>query len=415
MHANEFFKSGDLLDVSATFNNCFFHCYILYCLSRHLPLPEDLFTFRSLLGRYSPASQLQTIFTSEESLSLFLSNAVPASSSVFEKTLILGVLLREWCATQLLNNIELKKRMFGGESGVCQAFLQYREFKSVMTANELFASEQGLLYEANKDFLEYFCLSSRNRLSLKTSKFNPYFNVNESEEKALEAYWLEEGYALYCRRFATLFVKLTPGEVSAILMGLGQPFIIYNYEGSLLAKSRNENDSPVFGLILNSAEGHYYLSQENNQPTLSDYEKTYQQYKKDRIVFLEQPDYVGNSLLIGAICPQEVLGRNPFHAMIEKIRQIQATTKSGSKINFNFLLKAGVVFAGTAFTSLIMVSIATMTEQYDPGESYREEGLAISSIAACATATYSFCHFFKSPSLRQTNTETYPGMRVKDY
>ncbi|MFI4919346.1 MAG: type IV secretion protein Dot, partial [Legionellales bacterium] len=91
------------LDVSGAFDNCFFHTYASYLLANEKSLPDDLFTFKSLLGDASYAAKLQTRFPNQESLSLFEDFARPQGQALepvdpnflVEKTLVLGFLLRE--------------------------------------------------------------------------------------------------------------------------------------------------------------------------------------------------------------------------------------------------------------------------------------------------------------------------------
>ncbi|MFO3489042.1 type IV secretion protein Dot, partial [Legionella pneumophila serogroup 1] len=59
------------VDVSGAFDNCFFHNFALYLLTNNLPLPDDLFHFKSIINRNSKAEQLFEFFHNPESLNLF--------------------------------------------------------------------------------------------------------------------------------------------------------------------------------------------------------------------------------------------------------------------------------------------------------------------------------------------------------
>ena len=125
------------VDVSGAFDNCFFHCYGTYLLANKLPLPDDLFTFQSLLGGGSSAAQLQALFPNTKSLNVFddyerLHNPdqdLPSPNHVFEKSLVLGFLMREWFATELSKDNDHRDAMRQGDRGILSTFKTYKEFR----------------------------------------------------------------------------------------------------------------------------------------------------------------------------------------------------------------------------------------------------------------------------------------------
>ncbi|EHL32411.1 hypothetical protein [Legionella drancourtii] len=73
-------KIKQALDVAAAFDNCFFHSYAMYLIANKLSLPKELFTFVSILGDESPASQLQKKI-SQSGFAVFICRIFATSSS----------------------------------------------------------------------------------------------------------------------------------------------------------------------------------------------------------------------------------------------------------------------------------------------------------------------------------------------
>jgi hypothetical protein len=132
----------EALDVSAAFDNCFFHAYALYLIANNRSLPKDLFTFNSILDD-SYAAKLQKIVPDENSLFLFAeyskrhepNNESLSPNFIVEKTLVLGFLLREWFATHMAEHLEIGSRM---TKEVLPQFERYKEFRDYQGAKAFY-------------------------------------------------------------------------------------------------------------------------------------------------------------------------------------------------------------------------------------------------------------------------------------
>ncbi len=329
-------KIKQALDVAAAFDNCFFHSYAMYLIANKLPLPKELFTFVSILGDESPASQLQKRFPHQDSLSLFAEYSQRhhphdkscAASFIFEKTLVLGFFFREWFATQMAGNLKIRDAM---HAEVLHKFIIYTEFRAVMSKDELLMGEEGVLYAANEEFLEYFHRRSQcdiqDTLSQQEQQFEHYFTTNgEDKNKALIAYWNEQGYPKYCQLLATPGVKLAQNDVAPVIKLLGQRLTIYNPNAMVLREIDGNVVTPKMEIVLYAADGHYCLLNTNATTTVfAEYAQSYAQYKKDRTETLAS---IGNkltvanakpSLLVGAICPPGLLEKAPFALLLDKV------------------------------------------------------------------------------------------------
>ncbi|WP_131793568.1 hypothetical protein [Legionella brunensis] len=98
----------EAVDVSAAMDNCFFHSLALHFLGNGKPFPAELFAENTL---DAPAvRQLKQLLQEEASQRLLTTSATP--DYLFEKTLILGVLLRSWFVQQLLQSKESREAIF---------------------------------------------------------------------------------------------------------------------------------------------------------------------------------------------------------------------------------------------------------------------------------------------------------------
>jgi hypothetical protein len=321
------------LDVSGAFDNCFFHAYVTYLLANDQPLPHDLFTFKSILGEDSPASQLQKRFPNSQSLSLFAEyahnahpNASPLSPNfIVEKTIILGFLMREWFAQQLSLNLIYQQNI---KAHVLIQFTTYKEYRNAPIGIDLLTSgPEGVLYTANKSFLEYF--SSRPAKKAESDdelRFEHYFSDSASDNEALAAYWMSEGYQNYCTAIANPQTKLAYNNVAPVLEQLQQPFKIYNKaDSTVLYEADGKAELPLMELALAAQSGHYHLlKDEQTTPLLDEYEASFTQYKIDREdVLSASEDKVSvaeskSSLFVGAICPHGHLNVEPFTFLLNK-------------------------------------------------------------------------------------------------
>ncbi|QEY50994.1 Dot/Icm T4SS effector Ceg23 [Legionella longbeachae] len=410
------------VDVSGSFDNCFFHNYALYLLTNHQALPEDLFNFKSILEN-SKATQLLHYFPNQKSLnqiSLLDTSKDNASNYLFEKTLILGFLFREWFPTQLMEHPELGNEMLEGEHGVFSGFENYKEYRKFMSKEELYTSEFSVLYEANQEFLEYYYNRSLGKID-KNSAFEEYFAHASSNEEAIRNYWNIEGYASYCKYMAQPQVKLSHIEIMAMMKLVNQPLTIYDRSSAAVVDEyRNLNaTSPKFEVALHASEGHYFLLKtDETKEDLEEYVQSQRQYKKDRSELLSHSERPVSSLFVRATCPKGHLDDEPFDALIERVSELenlrkvedkkpvgQKSTTASQNTNHNFLLNLGSSIVGTSAALVTLVGIAILTGQYDPGPSLVEEAVATTVISSVAGLGYSLYNFFTSNAQSNSSKE----------
>lgn len=347
------------------------------------------------------------------------------SGYLFEKSMILGFLLREWFPTQLINNSEVKTEMLEGEKGVCSAFKNYKEYRSFMPKEELKTTEFGVLYEANEAFLEYFYNRSESTLINKDSPFEKYFVDSSSDEEAIKNYWDAEGYTLYCQHLAKPQVKLSYIEIMTMMKVINQPLTIYDRStSSVVAEYVNPKvNLPDFEVAIDALQGHYFLLKtEETEKELEEYERCYAQYKRDRSEILAHPDKPVSSLLVRATCPKGHLDEDPFVALIESLSEINSLSQIDTNLknqntdtpNCNFLLKVGASVVGTSSALITLIGIAILSGQYDPGNSLAEEALAttvVSSIVGLGYGLYSF--FSSSPKVSELDSTNGLSQKLK--
>ncbi|HIG0326478.1 TPA: Dot/Icm T4SS effector Ceg23 [Legionella pneumophila] len=409
------------VDVSGAFDNCFFHNFALYLLTNNLPLPDDLFHFKSIIDKDSKAEQLFQFFHNPESLNLFFilnkeNDVSEPSGYLFEKSLILGFLFREWFATQLVKNSTIKEEMLEGEKGVFNAFKNYKEYRSFMPKEELKTTEFGVLYEANEPFLEYF-YNRAERISInRDSPFEKYFVDSSSDEEVIKNYWDAEGYKLYCQHLAKPQVKLSHIEIMTMMKVINQPLTIYDRStSSVVAEYANPQvNVPDFEVAIDALQGHYFLLKtEETEKELEEYERSYAQYKRDRSEILSDSDKPVSSLLVRATCPKGHLDEDPFVALMKCLSEIESrrpvktnlTNRNTDSPNCHFLLKVGASVIGTSSAIITLLGIAILSGQYDPGNSLAEEALATTVASSIVGLSYGLHHFFTSGSKDSTGKE----------
>lgn len=378
------------VDVSGAFDNCFFHCYGTYLLANKLPLPDDLFTFQSLLGGGSSAAQLQALFPNTKSLNVFddyerLHNPdqdLPSPNHVFEKSLVLGFLMREWFATKLSKDNDHRDAMRQGDRGILSTFKTYKEFRIFTEKEDLSTGDEGTKYQSNENFLEYFTARPIHVrvLTAEETRFEKYFtDANNNVDDAISAYWEAEGYIKYCKFLAQPKVKLSYSDVVPVLQGIDQPLVIYDNNGTVLSEHESQSHRPTFEISIDPMAGHYHLLKtETTQDLLDEYTASSQQYKDDRIAVLaHEGDKSAEalrkvSLLVGAICPAGVLPKEPFEVLKERltdirqyVRQVEADEDEEAVApNYSFLLNAGAYLSaamslGSFVIAMLAISMAT--------------------------------------------------------
>lgn len=333
------------IDVSGAFHNCFFHCYALHLLANQLPLPDDLFTFQSISGSHSQASQLQKIFPNQRSLNVFASydklknpNDLPLSPHfIVEKTLVLGILFREWFATKLSNNRAHAESLLLGEEGILKLYTNYFEFIIVDGGVKEQVQQQSNFYSANEAFLDYLIARPKPLpLSADENRFEGYFTAtNEQMKEAIALYWKTEGYHSYCQYIANPQVKLTPADAIPVIRDCQQSLCIYNTDGTMSTAIPGTSDSKL-EIVLAAEAGHYHLlKSEANQDLLTEYHRSYAQYLQDREAILAASDPRAqaaskSTLLVGAICPENHVPWQPFEYLLEKCQHMHTFTSEAS-------------------------------------------------------------------------------------
>lgn len=343
------------INVSGAFDNCFFHCYGAHFLSNGLPLPEDLFSFSSILGAHSPATELQTLFPYSSALDIFAEyeqlkypEAFGGSNHVVEKTLVLGFLLREWFATKLAANDEHMNEMLLGDNSIINIFKGYKLFRQFSDKQGLISGSEGTKYVANEAFLEYFAFrkilsgDERALLPLPARRFEQYFiDADDNDDAAITAYWLNEGYQNYCRYLAQPAVKLAPTDALPVLASLNQSLTIYNSDGSIqVSHDGSDQDFPHLDISLNPLTGHYHLfTTDETRDYLREYTIRFAEYLEERAAVLHVSSIPGKKLraeysncpLVGAICCEH-LNQLPFRSLVERVNNMQQVVAQAEQL-----------------------------------------------------------------------------------
>ena len=336
----------EALNVSGAFDNCFFHTYLLHIFANGLDLPEDLFTFESILGDEGHAAKLRKRFPDIDSLSVFAEyaqqqnpkNTSVSPSFIFEKTLVLGFLMREWFATKMAKDPTIAESL---EDITITRFAAYKEFRQYSEKDELLSGAEGVLYKANEEFLEYFCQRpKKGNLTANELRFEQYFNANGNENLALKNFWQQEGYKNYCNIIAQPSTKLSYEEIMPAIKMLGQPLAIYNAaNGAMIKETPGKDDLPKMETKLAAQEGHYYLLRtDKTKPLLDEYELSAKQYLTEREeVLATRGDKLAaaqdkSSLLVAAIIPSGHLSKAPIDLLIDKVDDINHFVRKNNLI-----------------------------------------------------------------------------------
>ena len=317
-------RLNSAVNVSGARDNCFFHAYAAYLLSNKLPLPADLFT--PVPGNENiSVEQLKTVFKNEQDLEVFktqrqLQNSeVEPSEMLLEKTLVLGVLFRDWFSRKLLQNEAHKDRLFDqpdNENAV--SFIKVIEAFREVGAEALRADARfAPIYEANIAFF--------NRLG------------TTDEPVDFQAYWNEEGYKNYCDYLAKPHVKIAYTDMMPVLESLEVPYTIYSkQDASITATSGEDNhEKPRLDLAIAGGEGHYYLLKDSHtEAALNDYAASLAQYIKDREAILqrstpeEKSQACKNAIspLVSMIIPDDFLPmeEDPIELLVQRVKQFQS-------------------------------------------------------------------------------------------
>ena len=308
------------LDVSGAMKNCFFHAFSAYLLSNNLPLPADLFAPNAANGE-TPAEQLKTLFTSTDDLELFAKSytqkhpGTEAGNMLVEKTLVLGVLCREWFAKKLLANTNHKEDLM-------QSVIQ---FLPIVGEDFKEAAQFACLYESNKAFFD-----------------GQIQNFNEAD---LRTYWNNEGYQRYCNHLATSGVTISPWDVAPVLNELHIPYTFYDQTNPRTEILREPNHAGILPLeiALHPTEGHYFLLKTpTTAAALDAYKVSFDQYKLDREAVLALPGnaqtkynncLTKSSTLLAVTLPEEPGTPKPVELLIRQIVNIKANLQPEQPID----------------------------------------------------------------------------------
>lgn len=103
LHINRMKKIAEAIDVSAALDNCFFHSLALFFLTRPQFFPKSLFDKNELDA--PSVQELKKFFVDDIAKQQL--TTIDSNKLLFDKTLILGVLLRSWFVQQLFVNKDL--------------------------------------------------------------------------------------------------------------------------------------------------------------------------------------------------------------------------------------------------------------------------------------------------------------------
>lgn len=317
-------RLANAVDVPGVLDNCFFHSYAAYVLANKLPLPTDLFT-PSAEKAGSPAERLKETFKSPADLEIFNTYqqqrfpGTEDSKMIAEKSLVLGVLYREWFAEQLLKNEAHKDELFDNDNESKVSFIKLiNACRDVGVETALRDDRMAPIYEANPDF------------------FNNLHRTPQLDEKqAFRTYWDEQGYKNYCQHLATPNVRISFTDVDPVLKSQNVPYTLYSkQDGSITSQNAGNAEQPRFELVISETEEHYTLLKDNQtEGPLNEYAASLAQYKVDREAILlmdgtqaEKRDASRNmpSQLVGATCPRGAIANNQIEALIAAVTEIKS-------------------------------------------------------------------------------------------
>lgn len=344
----------DAVDVSAALDNCFFHSLALYYLVHKIPLPLELFT--NYPTDLSVIKKIKTCIPDENSLNLFYDYATliqkqddPVSPNfLYEKTIVLGVLLRSWIQNVLLSDQEHKNLRFQNNQAINErganelgvTFMSliwgYREacqdFRKKMPTF-LMTVEDNAIYEANKTVFKKFSLAAL---------------AGDKVFDTAHNYWEQEGYSKYCK-YVSGQNKLTYADFCGLIRNkLNIPCILYNHgDGTVIYSNKGQPELPVFELSLRAIAGHYSLLKSGEaeiNALLKEYALQNQQYSKYRSKEInktpgqrkiQKANEISLLMLLSVIIPKAISGQDPLSVLQRQIEKMSKELESFQQKNRN--------------------------------------------------------------------------------
>lgn len=205
------------VNVSAAFNNCFFHSYALHLIINQQQFPADLFDIHpnddELIRRLKQAvtkfDDLDNLFTSYSQL-----KKLPGKSNfLVEKTLILGLLLRSWFGKELAKD-DVKVNYF--ESSDARVTFLFVVGQAASVIDDLAAVIPNPTAQQIKEALDP--VLSENPIYLSNQAFflgniegiGPLsFLYDEQGKQKLSDYWMTTGHENYCKLLLIFFKELS--------------------------------------------------------------------------------------------------------------------------------------------------------------------------------------------------------------
>ena len=266
-------RLANAVDVSGAMNNCFFNTYAAYLLSNKLPLPDDLFT-PNPAKKGSLAEALKDTFKGPSDLDIF--NAyhqqkypgVESSEMLAEKSLVLGVLFREWFAKKLLENQENKQQLFSNDDTSKISFLKTIDGCRVIGTNGAIKDDRMLpIIEANREFFTNL----------------PRTPLPNEKERFLD-YWEKVGYKRYCEHLSKSGVALSYTDVEPVLIAQNVPYTLYSKStGRIETQHAGDTTKPPLEFAISEMAGHYFLLKDRDTETsLSELQASLVQYRTDK-------------------------------------------------------------------------------------------------------------------------------------
>jgi hypothetical protein len=334
------------VNVSAAFDNCFFHCYALHLLVNGLPLPDNLFRFP--VTPNSDVAKLRALIPNEEALhelavypltdhyrrTLSAYNAdaeryglpqrEPSDDAcLLERSLVLGYFLRHWMVSQQQTEAHKQATLDGGHTEFDPLSLEHKGivavFRDYLRGRDAGAEREDLLqlsnaYQPNLDFLERLYSTTWKR---KTA-------TSEEIDEEIRIFWRATGYARYCNYLRQAFVKISVFEFQWVLRE--NPFAINVYAGTSAFAQTGDQSSALLPLVirLDTYEGHYFLNKTAvTAAQLERYQQSIEEYKVDRETILAQSGYRISSPCVRATTRPDQLTSNPFIFLLSELGEMQ--------------------------------------------------------------------------------------------
>lgn len=348
------------INVSGEFDNCFFHCLSAHMLLQNIPLPKGLFQAKA----GSPAGELCKIFSDRAHFDAYfasLQREFPNKQFMQEKTLVLGVLFRQYNADLLKQQNQQVQSAFADQMkrATVAAWMKTKEPGYALNADDfilhLKGSQFGTLVSSNEGWFREIYAGTNELIQplnhLLNTTYQNDFNQLRVSKRALKKnpaltlpdylvhHFLDKTnipagvFNLYIAELQQPNVKLSYEDLKPLMLNeLHIPFTVNTYGGNGIlfseAPIEGSNYAPL-EVSLSGQVGHYYLHEEES-PAVIAYEKELLVYEAERTALgaTTLPQNVQN-----AIAQNYVLKEAGWDQEVTSLMDAQAITEQLDELN----------------------------------------------------------------------------------